>query len=338
MDVEKRFNLIKQNTSEIVTEEELRKLLSEKKNISAYYGTSPTGPFHMAYFIPLSKVFDLSNAGVTTKILIANIHAALDDLKTPWEDIDKRAEYYKKCIELAFPWENKPEFVIGASFQLKKEYELDILKLSTLVTVARATRAASEVTRMKNPKVSELIYPIMQSLDEQYLDVDIQLGGVDQRHIMMLAREYLPIIGYKPRVEIMTPLIASLQGPGAKMSASIPMSHIKVYDSEEQIKEKINKAYCPIGDIKDNPILQLFQYLIFPIKKAVKVERPAKFGGDIEFGSYKEMENAFGEKKIHPLDLKNVLSSQLIITFKKARDYFGKNKDMLKGLGEAFVN
>ena len=80
--------------------------------------------------------------------------------------------------------------------------------MSTIATVDRATRAASEVTRMKNPKVSELIYPIMQALDEEYLDVDIQLGGIDQRHIFAFAREYMPAIGYRSRIEVMTPLVA----------------------------------------------------------------------------------------------------------------------------------
>ena len=337
MDINQKLELIKKNTVEIITEEDLIGLLETDKKISAYYGTAPTGPFHMAYLIPLSKVFDLNSVNIATKILIADLHAALDDLKTPWQDIEKRAEYYKKCIELSFPWPKKPEFKLGSDFQLSKEYALDVLKMSSSVTVNRATRAASEVCRLKNPKVSEMVYPIMQSLDEQYLDVDIQIGGLDQRHIMALAREELPKLGYKARVEIMTPLVASLKGPGTKMSASIQESHIKVYDSEEKIKNKMNKAYCPEGDIKENPVMQLCQFTIFPIKNKLKIERPAKFGGDIEFKSYKELEKTFMDKKLHPADLKQAVSNELIGIFKKAREYFEKNKDILKGLGEEFL-
>lgn len=336
MDIQTRLELIKNNTEEIITEEDLLNLLKTKKDISAYYGTAPTGPFHIAYLIPLSKVFDLGRAGITTKILIADIHAAMDDLKTPWEEISKRAEYYKKCIELAFPWEKKPEFTIGSSFQLTKEYMTDVLKISTLMTVNRATRAASEVCRLKNPKVSEMIYPIMQALDEQYLDADIQIGGIDQRHIMAAAREYLPKLGYKSRVELMTPLVASLKGPGTKMSASIPGSFIKVYDSEESIQKNIRQAYCPEGDIAENPITQLCKFIIFPVKNKLKIERPAKFGGDVEFKSYEELEKQFIAKQLHPADLKQAVAKALIDIFSKARAYFEKNKDMLKGLGEQF--
>ena len=238
-------------------------------------------------------------------------------------------DYYQKCIELSFPWDKKPEFVRGSSFQLTKKYQLDVLKLSTLSTVARTTRAASEVTRMKNPKVSELIYPIMQSLDEEYLSVDIQLGGQDQRHILTYAREYLPLIGYKSRVEVMTPLIVSLKGPGVKMSASIPESRILVHDSKENIKRNINNAYCPTGIVQDNPILQLTKFIVFGIKDKFKIERDKKFGDDIVFNNYPDLEKQFIDKKIHPSDLKNALSNELTNIFNKVRIYFEKNQDLI---------
>lgn len=332
-----RLELIKRNTEEILIEEELKNLLNSKKKISAYFGIAPTGPFHTGYICSLSKIFDLEKAGISTKILLADIHSALDDLKTQWVDLNKKAEYYKKCVELAFPWEEKPKFVLGSDYQLKAEYQLDVLKISSMSTVARATRAASEVTRMKNPKVSELIYPIMQALDEEYLGVDIQLGGVDQRHIMAFAREYLPKLGYKPRVEVMTPLVVSLKGPGVKMSASIPESHIKIYDSEEQIKNKIKNAYCIAGEVNGNPILELTKFIVFPIKGKFKIERDKKFGGDMIYKEYKQVEGDFASKKLHPLDLKNALTKELIDSFSKARNYFDKNKDILKELGNEFL-
>jgi len=329
MDVHKKLELIKRNSVEILTIEELRQKLNSKKQLSAYYGTAPTNLYHMGYLVPLSKLFDFDKAGIKNKILIANIHAALDDLKTPWEKIDIIGDYYQKCIELSFPWNKKPEFARGSTFQLTKEYQLDVLKLSTISTVARTTRAASEVTRMKNPKVSELIYPIMQSLDEEYLKVDIQLGGSDQRHIFTYAREYLPLIGYKSRIEVMTPLIVSLRGPGVKMSASIPESRILVHDTEETIKKNINNAYCPMGIVEDNPVLQLTKFIVFGIKNKLKIEREEKFGGDTAFDNYESLEKEFINKKIHPSDLKNALSSELIEIFKKVRIYFERNQDLI---------
>lgn len=337
MDIEKRFELIKRNTVEVMTEEDLKDLLKKKKNPAAYIGIATTGPFHIGYLVALGKLFDFSNAGVKVKILIADVHSALDDLKSNWDELEERAKYYQKCIELAFPWKEKPEFIMGSSYQLAKKYQLDVLKISTMSTIARTTRAASEVTRMKNPKVSELIYPIMQSLDEEYLKCDIQLGGTDQRHIMAFAREYLPHINYRRRVEIMTPLVVSLKGPGVKMSASIPDSSIKVYESEASIKNKISKAYCPLGVVEDNPILQLAKFVVFPVRGKLKIERNPKFGGDILYNVYNELEKDFSEKNLHPQDLKNAVAKELVDIFSKVRKHFSGKEKYLKKLGDQFL-
>ncbi len=336
MDIDERFRIIMRNTEEVLTPEDLKQVL-EQDRVSAYYGTAPTGPVHIGYFATLGKMFDLQSAGVETIVLIADVHAAMDDLKTKWEEIDLKAEYYERCFELAFPWKVKPRFVRGSSFQMTTDYLRDVLRASTFTTVKRAQRAASEVTRMKNPKVSELIYPLMQALDEEYLKVDIQLGGREQRHIFALARELLPQLGYKKRVEIMMPLMASLKGPGTKMSASIPDSHIKVYESEESIRRKIRKAYCPEGVVKDNPIVQMCKYIIFPLMGSMKIERPEKYGGDLEFNSYEELEEVYLKKELHPMDLKNAVADYLSEILKEVRSYFEKHRDLLEELGEEFL-
>ncbi|MBE5728504.1 tyrosine--tRNA ligase [Candidatus Parvarchaeota archaeon] len=338
MDTEERFKIVKRGTAEIVTEEEMKALLAEKTKPSIYIGRATTGPLHIGHLISIGKLLDFSRAGFEAKILLADIHAALDDLKAKWEDLDKRVNYTKACIELSFDWKNgKPKFFKGSDFELKHDYVLDTLKISTMSTVERAMRAASEVTRMKNPKVSELIYPIMQAVDEQYLDVDVQLGGTDQRHILMFAREYLPLIGYRKRVEVMMPLVSSLLGPGTKMSSSIPNSNIKVYESEESIKKKINGAYCPEKETKDNFVLQIVNYIVFAAEDKFKIERASKFGGDVVYTSYEELEKDFVNGSLHPLDLKKAVGDYLSNRLKTVRDYFEKHHDLLEELGPEFL-
>ena len=134
----------------------------------------------------------------------------------------------------------KLEFVKGSEMQLKPEYMYDVLLMSSNVSVRDATKAASDVVKMgANPKLSGLIYPLMQAVDEQYLCVDAQLGGTDQRKIMVLAREQLPKIGYKSRIEIINPLIPGLIGK--KMSASDEKSKIDLLDDEKIISFNCNK-------------------------------------------------------------------------------------------------
>ena len=144
MELIDRFNLIKQNTVEILTDDELKKLLQSKKNPSAYWGIAPTGPVHMGYLATLGKIFDLNKAGVNTKIMIADIHAALDDLKTPWEDIQKRREYVKKCIELAIPLSIPSRKILGL-VTYKSSPTNWILSLNFSVISAQPSQSASSI-------------------------------------------------------------------------------------------------------------------------------------------------------------------------------------------------
>jgi len=334
MDIKKRLELIKRNTIEIIKEEELNELLKTKKQPSVYLGTATTGKPHIGYFIWVLKLADLLKAGFKVKLLLADIHGALDN--TPWNILDFRYKYYSKIIPLMFKAIganiSKFEIVKGSDFQLKKDYILDILKMASYTSVSDAKRAASEVVKQSdNPKISGLIYPIMQALDEEYLKVDIQYGGIDQRKILMFARENLPRIGYKPRIEFMTPLIPGLTG--SKMSASEESSKIDLLDDKETVERKVNAAFCPEGEVENNGILALFKYVIFTLNKdqgkILLIERPSKFGGNTKYKEYLDLEKDFKNKKIHPLDLKKTLAREINMLLEPIRKEF-KDLDLIK--------
>jgi tyrosyl-tRNA synthetase len=206
------------------------------------------------------------------------------------------------------------EIVKGSSFQLSKEYVYDILKMSTFTSVHDCNKASSEVVKQSdNPKLSGMIYPILQALDEQYLDVDVQYGGVDQRKILMFAREYLPKLNYKSRVEVMTPIIPGLVGK--KMSASIQESKIDLLDDEATVKNKIKKAFCPEGELEDNGVMAFFKHFLKYIKEDANeefvIERPEKWGGNMVFKTYEDLEKAFVNKDLHPMDLKSAFVDEI---------------------------
>lgn len=316
MDINKRLELIKRNTVEIISEEELKKLLSLKKNPGVYLGTAITGKPHIGYFVWVIKLADFLKAGFNVKLLLADLHGALDG--TPWDLLEKRFEYYNKIIPLMFKCIGADvkdfKLIKGSEFQLTKDYFYDLLRLSTVATSHDATKAAAEVVKFtENPKLSGLIYPLMQSLDEVYLDADIQYGGLDQRKIMVFARENLSKIGYSPKIEIMTPIIPGLVGK--KMSASDEKTKIDLLDDEQTVINKIKNAYCEEGVVEDNGVLAFIKNVIMVLKQDKKesfiIERPAKFGGNISFKSYNDLEKAFANKKIHPLDLKGALSKEI---------------------------
>src|SRR3989344_5772071 len=165
-DIEKRLELIKRNAEEILGEDELISILEKGKKPSVYLGTAITGSPHVGYFVWALKLADFVKAGFDVKILLADVHGALDN--TPWKILEKRYKYYEKIIPLLFESlgvkKSQLKFIKGSSFQLSKKYVLDLLKLSTYASVHDALKSASEVVKHgENPKTSGLIYPLMQA-------------------------------------------------------------------------------------------------------------------------------------------------------------------------------
>lgn len=321
MNEKEKYGLITRNLQEVINPGELKKLLNSKKNPVIYWGTMPTGSPHFGYFLPLLKVGDFLKAGLEVKILISDLHAALDGI--PWEILEKRQKYYEvlfpKILEALNIPTKKLKFIRGSKFQLSKEYFHDLLKLSMHASARDAKRAASEVVKLsENPKLGNFLYPIMQALDEVYLNADIQFGGTDQRKIFVFAREFLPKIGQKPRVELMNKMMPGLSSE--KMSSSIPSSKIDILDDKKTVKNKIKKANFPPGSTESG-LMKWLKYIIFPIlkdkKQNLKIERPEKFGGSIEIKNYVALEALIKSEKLHPQDIKNAVAKEINEILKK---------------------
>ncbi len=317
MDTAERRALVTRYTEEIVTEEELDELLAREQP-TVYIGYAPTGEMHIGHFTTIRKLADFIRAGFDVTVLIADLHAHLDDEKSPFELLDARSRYYRTAIEAmietAGASADRLTFVRGSEFELDSEYTLELLQMAADTTIKRAQRAGSEVVRQsENPKLGGVLYSLMQSLDVAALEADVAYGGIDQRGIYMLSRELLPEWGYEKPVCAFAPLLSGLSG--GKMSASDESSKVGLTDDSEEIQEKLNQAYCPQGETEDNGVLEYVRYLLFPVleerDKSFHVERPEKFGGDLVYESYEELEADFLSEELHPQDLKNAAASEI---------------------------
>ena len=339
MDINEKLELVRRNTVEIIGEEELKDLLKKKKEPVCYIGTAPTGVPHVGYFVWGLKVADLLRSGFKVKILLADMHAALDN--TPWEILDYRYEFYSKIIPLMVSAMgadvSKLEFVKGSDFEFKKEYIMDLYKLASITSVRDCHKAASEVVKLgESPKLSGYLYPLLQALDEEYLGVDMQMGGTDQRKIFVLAREKLPQIGYKKRIELMNPLIPGLIGD--KMSSSVAASKISLLDTKKEIEKKVRSADFEEGN-SENGVMAFLKNVIFVLKgdngEELIIKRPEKFGGNLEFGNYEGLERAVIDKKVHPLDVKMTVASEIV---KLLEGVEKERKDLEKIYSKAYPN
>ena len=312
------YELATRNTVEIVTEDELKELL-KKPEKSVYTGYEPSGEIHLGHLVTINKLMDLRDAGFKVKVLLADLHAFLNQ-KGDMEKVGELADYNRRCFEAVGLKGKNVEFVLGTDVQLNPDYQINVLRLAQQITLNRATRSMDEVGRnMDAPHVSQMVYPIMQMVDIHTLGVDMALGGIDQRKIHMLAREYLPSIGAKAPLCMHTPIINGLNG--RKMSSS-EGNYISVAETEESIRKKMKKAFCP-PETEENPVLQVLKYHVFPRLETITLKRSEKFGGDRELTSYEECEAAYAKGEIHPADLKAACTEGLVEVLSPARDYLG---------------
>lgn len=267
MSMDQKMELISSNLQEVLNKEIMEEVMKKGEPLKIYWGTATTGRPHCGYFVPVLKLAQFLQAGCHIKILLADIHGFLDNLKAPIELVKFRAEYYKYVITALLKAVRVPidklEFVLGSSYQLTAEYTMDLFRLSSVVTEHDAKKAGAEVVKqVDNATLSGLIYPLMQALDEEYLKVDAQFGGVDQRKIFALAKEVLPRIGYKERAHLMNPMVPGLQG--GKMSSSDPDSKIDLLDTPDVVRKKLKKAYCPPAVVEGNGVLSFCEYVLLP--------------------------------------------------------------------------
>jgi len=331
MDPMERLALIKEVGEEIVTEKELKELLETKKHPVAYDGFEPSGiahlPFGIYRAINLKKMI---KAGVRPKLLLADWFAWINDkMGGDLGKIRKVGKYFVEVWKAAGVPMEKVE-VLWSSEIMDEEYWETVITVAKRHNLRRTVRAMSIAGRkgtLKSP-TAWAFYPSMQVTDIFHLNVDMCQLGMDQRRANMLAREIAPKIGRKKPVAVHHHMLMSLRAKSKdeKMSKSEPATCIYVHDSEEEIRKKIEKAYCPEKQVKNNPILDYTKHLIFKSFDSMEIRRKKKYGGDIAFYSCPELEQTYKSGELHPLDLKKSIAEYLNRLIAPIRGHFERDR------------
>lgn len=343
MDIETKIELIKRPpTEEILVEEELRQLLQTNEHPGHYQGFEISGLLHIGTFIVSGfKMNDLIKAGIRCQAYMADWHSFINNkFEGDWNKILVASKYYEKAFRFFCPG---VKIVVGSElYHNNDEYWRNLLRFSKHMTLSRTLRCMTIMGRSENEKLdlSQYFYPPMQAVDIREIGADIPQGGMDQRKAHVLAREVYPKMGWKKPVAVHHHLLMGIAEPvkletkdkleqviASKMSKSKPWTAIFIHDTEKQIREKLQKAWCPERLVEMNPILELVNHVVFHEKKAFKIERPAKFGGSIEFQNYEELEKVYAQGKLHPQDLKNAVAEELNKILEPIRNYFEKDRE-----------
>ena len=348
LSIEEKFNLVKEVGEEILTEEELMTLLQEKKNPIAYDGFEPSGQMHIAQGVLRAiNINKMTKAGFKFKMWVADWFAwANNKLDGNLDNIQTAGHYLIEVWKTTGMDLDNVDFVWANDAMSDTEYWKIVMNVATHNSLKRITRCSQIMGRGDSEalKASQIFYPCMQCADIFYLKADVTQLGMDQRKVNVLAREVGEKLGYWKPVVVSNHMVAGLKeiktdAEGAdraiakKMSKSIPDSAIFMTDSESDIQRKISKAFCPEKIVEENPILEYQKYMVFERFDKVKIERPDKFGGDVEYANYAELEKDYADGNLHPMDLKTATSKYVNEMVEPTRKHFEKNakaKDLLE--------
>ncbi len=342
MDVTEKIELIlKDPTEEIVTREELTNLLQTNNKPKHYVGIEVSGFLHLGSLILTGfKINDFIKAGVKCTVFLADWHTFINNkLGGSWETISKVSKYYEDAFKLFCPG---VEVVQGSElYESRKDYWSEVVQFSKHISLPRTMKTLTIMGRSEKEKLdlAQLFYPPMQAVDIHAMDLDIVHAGIDQRKIHMLVRDTFPKLKWKVPVAVHHKLLPGLSAPVeqdeevfSKMSKSDPKSGILIHDSDEEISSKINKAWCEEGNIEKNPLLEISRHVIFHEFDEMNVERPEKFGGNVTYTEYSQLESDFGAKKLHPSDLKRTVANYLVKIISPIRNKLELKKELFDAI------
>jgi tyrosyl-tRNA synthetase len=320
---------------EVVMPDELGRVLGGDSP-TGYIGIEPSGLLTTAQAFQIARSLTLLHqAGVHMTVLLADWHAYINDkLEGDLDRIKRCGAYLQEALTTMGVDPGMTKYVYASEFAKDDNYwELVVrtLKASSLNRIKRALTIMGREEDESELDSSKIIYPAMQVSDIYYLDVDIALGGMDQRKAHMLCRDVAGKIGkdVKTPVALHFALLPSLTGGSvkddpvaAKMSKSRPESALLIHDTPEEIDGKLKRAFCPAGELEDNPVTELARLIIMPALGELTISRPEKWGGDMHFTSYDLLAESFESGQLHPADLKAGVANALAELQRPVREHF----------------
>jgi tyrosyl-tRNA synthetase len=326
--------------AEVVTEEELQVLLDTGGG-KAYIGFEPSGLVHVGWLVCIKKMREIADAGFELTVYLADWHAFVNDkLGGDMDTIRLCGEYLKEVFDTA---QVPCKYLYASELMDSIEYWDRVMRVMKATTLARTKRAMTVMGRKEDEAdadTSKFLYPGLQVADIFQMDLDLALGGMDQRHAHMLQRDVADKLGWKKAVAVHTPLISGLTAGGrmdpveGKMSKSSPDGTISIHDPAEDVRRKMKKAFCP-ESAEGNPVVEIIEHVIFPYDGGFTVLRDEKWGGDIEYEDIGQLISDLGSKQVHPQDLKMSTAAALDGIIEPFRSNFHGRSEMIDTIQNA---
>ena len=244
---DKQLLEIQRGTEEILVEEEFTKRFHQKKPLKIKVGFDPTAPdLHLGHTIIINKMRQFQEFGHEIIFLIGDFTGMIGDPSgvnetrpvLTREQIDENAATYEKQIFKILDKDlTRIEF---NSSWMQQVDSSKLIEIASKYTVARMLERDDFKKRFKtgNPiSIHELLYPLVQAYDSVALEVDVELGGTDQKFNLLVGRHLQQLYGQPPQTAITLPLLEGLDG--VKKMSKTANNYIALTDSPKDMLGKI---------------------------------------------------------------------------------------------------
>ena len=346
-----RLNLMIGHVDESIGIEHLVDCLADKTSaagdgiIRCYVGFEPSGKAHIGWKVLSLQLKRMLEAKANVLIFLADWHAWVNDkFDGSMEDIQTTAKYMEETFRvlLGHPPEGEGpgelRFVWASNIMDSGDYWARVLRCSKNMSLARVRRTFSIMGRSEDSSdgdLSRFFYPALQAADIFEMNIDVAIGGMDQRKAHMYMRDVADRWGWYKATCLHTPIISGLKSSGArmesfdhKMSKSDPNGAILLHDSEKKLAKKMRKAYLD-PENPDSPIYELLEEIILPEFGEVIVTPKPEFGEPSVWNDLESFRNAISDGTLHPFDAKMGVAAGISRGLRAVSEYFESNPETL---------
>ncbi|MGB1792983.1 MAG: tyrosine--tRNA ligase [Candidatus Poseidoniaceae archaeon] len=345
----KRLYLMIGDVEESVGIEHLVDSLAERTSMAGdgvlrcYVGFEPSGKAHIGWKVLSLQLKRMLEADVNVLIFLADWHAWVNDkFGGNMDDIQKTAVYMEETFRalLDYPEEGdgpgQLRFYWASQLMDSGVYWARVLRCSkgaTLPMVRKTFTIMGRDEASSDHDLSKFYYPAMQAADIFELDIDIAIGGMDQRKAHMFMRDMASKWNWKKATCLHTPILSSLKASGVrmdsfdhKMSKSDPNGALLLHDTLEMVQKKMKKAYLDPED-EQSPVYELAEHVVLPEFGHIQVTPNPKFGEPSTWNDLASFKAAVMDGTLHPFDAKMGVAAGVAAGLSSIAEHFEANPE-----------
>lgn len=347
----KRLKLMVNGAQEVVGLDHLISVLAGGPSmagddvIRCYVGFEPSGTAHIGWKVLALRLRHLLDAQANVMVFLADWHAWVNDkFSGDMAAIQTTARYMEDTFRalLGYPEEGEGpgqlRFVWASAIMSDGEYWARVLRCSKGMTLAQVRKTFSIMGRdeaSSDNDLSKFYYPAMQAADIGHMQIDLAIGGMDQRKAHMYMRDVSQRWGWPKATCLHTPIISGLTASGGrmetfdhKMSKSDPRGAILLHDDQAVMRKKMRKAYLDPAD-EHSPVYELAEHIVLPEQGVIHVTPNPKFGEPSQWHDLEAFRAAVSDGTLHPLDAKWGVADGLAAGLSGVASHFEAEPDLL---------